>query len=457
MKRKTTTLIMSAILAAAMAAGCGNGGETVANTGAQSDTAAGGTESGAKEETSTKEESSAEETVLTFMAVGGSNEQAFTDVIKAAADKFNAGNEFNAKINLEWYENEQYKTKLATLMTQNDVTDIFFTWEAGYMKDYVESEKVYSLSDALKADPEWMDRFNDGAFDAVTYNDEIYAVPMGQAIIPIYYNTEIFAQNNLEVPKTWDEFVNVIITLKGAGVVPLSMACQDAWVPAQFMLELSGGVAGKELFEDIVNGKTTWDDPRYVETGKVFQELVGLGAFPESFLGLAYDEGRTLFTSEKAAMYSMGTWDTSAVIEGMGGPDKIGVFMMPAKNPDNNDVHIASVEKLFAVSEKCENKEAALGFIKLLSDPEIQEKYVVDCGALSATNTKIDTSKVDPVTAKIMELQGQVKKALTPMDRQFGANVGGEFNNISLAIAGGKDPQEQFAALQSYAEQEADQ
>lgn len=454
MKKRKMAVLTSVVLATAMVAGCATSGES-SSTGTQLKSE--NKESEVKEGSESKEESSAEETVLTFMAVGGSNEQAFTDVIKAAADKFNAGNEFNAKINLEWYENEQYKTKLATLMTQNDVTDIFFTWEAGYMKDYVESEKVYSLSDALKADPEWMDRFNDGAFDAVTYNDEIYAVPMGQAIIPIYYNTEIFAQNNLEVPKTWDEFVNVISTLKGAGVVPLSMACQDAWVPAQFMLELSGGVAGKELFEDIVNGKTTWDDPRYVETGKVFQELVGLGAFPESFLGLAYDEGRTLFTSEKAAMYSMGTWDTSAVIEGMGGPDKIGVFMMPAKNPDNNDVHIASVEKLFAVSEKCENKEAALGFIKLLSDPEIQEKYVVDCGALSATNTKIDTSKVDPVTAKIMELQGQVKKALTPMDRQFGANVGGEFNNISLAIAGGKDPQEQFAALQSYAEQEADQ
>ena len=56
-----------------------------------------------------------------------------------------------------------------------------------------------------------------------------------------------------------------------------------------------------------------------------------------------------------------------------------------------------------------------------------------------------------------MKLQGQVKKALTPMDRQFGANVGGEFNNISLAIAGGKDAKEQFTALQKYAEQEAEQ
>ena len=46
MKRKTiTTLIMSAILAAAMAAGCGNQGETAGSTGSQTDTVAKGTES----------------------------------------------------------------------------------------------------------------------------------------------------------------------------------------------------------------------------------------------------------------------------------------------------------------------------------------------------------------------------------------------------------------------------
>lgn len=451
MRRKKITVIMSAILTAAMVAGCGTSGASGSGTDPQSDSAAG------KQESEAKKESGSDETVLTFMAVGGSNEQAFTDVIKAAAEKFNAENDYNAKINLEWYESEQYKTKLATLMTQNDVTDIFFTWEAGYMKDFVESGKVYSLSEALKEDKEWMNRFNDGALDAVTFNEEIYALPMGQGIIPIYYNTEIFAQNNLEVPETWDEFLNVISTLKAADVVPMSMACQEAWVPGQMMLELSGGVGGKELFGDIVNGKTKWDDPRYVETGKDFQELVNMGAFPESFLGLAYDEGRTIFTSGKAAMYPMGTWETSAIIEGMGGTDKIGVFMMPAKNPEYDDVHIATIEKIFAISEKCENKDAALEFIKILSDPEIQEKYVVDCGALSVTKAEIDTSKVDPVTAKIMELQGHVKKALVPMNRQFGANVGGEFNNISLAIAGGKDSKDQFKALQSYAEQEAEQ
>ena len=130
---------------------------------------------------------------------------------------------------------------------------------------------------------------------------------------------------------------------------------------------------------------------------------------------------------------------------------------MPAKYAENNDTRIKTIEKLFAVSEKSENKEAAFAFLKTLSDPEVQENYVITCGALPATNVQIDESAIDPVTADIMTLQQEVKNALTPMDRQFGANVGGEFNNISAAIAGGADAAEQFAALQAYAEQEAAQ
>lgn len=393
---------------------------------------------------------------LTLMAVGGAKGDTFTEVVEYAAKKYNESNEFGVNIELEWYASAQYKTKLPTLMTQNDMTDIFFTWEAGFMKDYVESGKIYSLSEALDNDPEWKGRFNGGAFDALTFDNEIYAVPMGQAIVPVYYNVKMFEENDVEVPTTWEEFMNAIETFKKAGIVPMSMPCQESWVAGNMMLELSGGVGGYELFEEISTGKTTWDDERYVESGKLFQELVEAGAFPESFLGLGYDEGMSMFKNGETAMYQMGTWVTSNLIEGLG-EENVGVFLMPAKNPEYQDVHISTLEKVFAVSESCENKEAAIAFIKTLSDPEIQEKYVLECGGIPATNVQISEDKIDSVTLKIMELQKGVKYALTAMDRQFGANVGGEFNNISLAIASGKDSKEQFTALQDYAEQEAEQ
>lgn len=397
-----------------------------------------------------------EKQILTLMAVGGSNERAFEEVMKQAAARFNANNDYNAEIRLEWYENEQYKMKLATLMTQNDVTDIFFTWEAGFMKDYVESGRIYSLSEELEADQVWHERFYDDTFDAVTFDGEIYAMPMGRAVTPIYYNKDIFRRLHLEVPNTWNEFIHAVKTIKKGNLVPMAMVAQDAWIPAQLMLDISGGVGGKDLYKDTVQGTGRWDDPRYIKTGELMKQLLDAGAFAEGFLGMTYDEGRAMFTEGRAAMYPMGSWDTSAIIEAMGSPDSIGVFFLPAYDQKNSGVRFSCVEKVFAVSASCKNKKAAVAFLKELSGETTQSAYAMECGGLPATKLSVDRSEIDPVTQEIMKLQEQITVPLTAMDRQLGADLGGQFNNLSLAIAAGKNPAEQFAAMQAYAERIAE-
>ena len=67
----------------------------------------------------TKETSNGDVQVLQMMSVGGADAQAWMDLVEDTIDKFNENNEYNVKIEMTWYENEQYKTKFATLMTQN--------------------------------------------------------------------------------------------------------------------------------------------------------------------------------------------------------------------------------------------------------------------------------------------------------------------------------------------------
>jgi hypothetical protein len=47
--------------------------------------------------------------------------------------------------------------------------------------------------------------------------------------IGAYYNKDIFSELGLEPPKTWEEFENVIVTLKDNGVTPFVTAGQDSW------------------------------------------------------------------------------------------------------------------------------------------------------------------------------------------------------------------------------------
>ena len=93
------------------------------------------------------------------------------------------------------------------------VTDIFFTWELGYLEPFVSSGKVMSLQDALDADPEWRDSFLEGVLDYFTYDGEVYAIPSQIAYCTMFYNQDIFEQYDLEVPQTYEDFLNICETL----------------------------------------------------------------------------------------------------------------------------------------------------------------------------------------------------------------------------------------------------
>src|SRR5258708_38711587 len=76
----------------------------------------------------------ADKQVMTAMFLGSSQAQAVVNIIQKVTDKFNAENTYNVAFKFETYENEQYKTKLATVMAANSAPDGFFTWSAGYLK-----------------------------------------------------------------------------------------------------------------------------------------------------------------------------------------------------------------------------------------------------------------------------------------------------------------------------------
>ena len=108
---------------------------------------------------------------LTVMCVG-TEADSYIDYYNAVAEKFSENNEYGVTVKIDFYENEQYKTKLTTLMASNAVPDIFFTWELSYLQPFVEGGKVVDITSYLNEDEEWKNSFADGTLDLVAYDGE---------------------------------------------------------------------------------------------------------------------------------------------------------------------------------------------------------------------------------------------------------------------------------------------
>ncbi len=447
MKKKLISLMLCLAMIAAMATGCGSKSETTAtNEVAGTETAA------ATETTEVAEKPQGGE--ITAMCVGTESDTYLEDY-QSIIDDFNANNEYGVTVKMEFYENEQYKTKLTTLMASNAVPDIFFTWELSYLEPFVSGGKVADITSYLEADQDWKNSFAEGTLDLLAYDGKNYAVPTQKSLCVMFYNKQIFKDNNVAVPTTYDEFTAACETFKAAGITPLAMSGTDAWIPAQFAQQVSNGIAGMDLYNGIYAGEKKWNDAAHVEAATALQTMVDAEYFQSGFIGMGPEESTALFESGKTAMYFMGAWDCGRISASAVG-ENAGAFILPAKDPKYNNISVGSVDTSFAVAETCENKDAAVAFLKYWTSKEREEKLLYEEGRMPAGVFDIDASKLNPLFAEVLELSNK-QAALTPWwDRAFGAGEGVEFNNTCVAVCGGEDAQTAFDSLQQFADDNAE-
>lgn len=79
------------------------------------------------------------------------------------------------------------------------------------------------------------------------------AVPYSIMAAGVIYNKDIFAKYNLQVPKTYDQLLNVSKTLKDNGVTPFYGTFYDAWTVSQgwFDYAAGGSLDMKSFFKEI--------------------------------------------------------------------------------------------------------------------------------------------------------------------------------------------------------------
>ena len=106
------------------------------------------------------------------------------------------------------------------------------------LDDYIASEDKVTLADGTETQMGFtqaqIDDFIDAYYDeGKAYGDgKMYTLPMVKSTEVLYYNKTYFTENNLTVPKTWDEMEQVCATIKskeGANVIPLGYDSEANW------------------------------------------------------------------------------------------------------------------------------------------------------------------------------------------------------------------------------------
>jgi len=209
----------------------------------------------------------------------------------------------------------------------------------------------------------------------------ISALPYSVMAASVIYNKEIFAQNDLEVPQTWDELIEACETLKAAGVVPIYATFKEDWTVAQgwYDYAVGGSLDVIDFFDALAAEGAKVGPDSEVSFQKDFAEpmdrMIQLASYtnPDA-ASRAYGDGNLAMANGEAAMYLQGPWAFSEIAKTA--PDlELGTFPLPmTDDPEDLAVRV-NMDLAAMIPEEGAHPEAARDFLEYLFQPEIIEAY----------------------------------------------------------------------------------
>lgn len=267
----------------------------------------------------------------------------------------------------------------------NKAPDLFTWWSTYRMKDLIDQGLV---ADTTELWNKHKDEYAPGVRAAFTFNDKVYGFCYVVEYWGVWYNKDVFAKYKLNVPTTWDEFMQVCATLKKNKVTPMAQTVQGRW-PTFIMFEEMVAREDPQLYVDLCEGRAKYSDPRVKKAFGVWADLIAKGYFTDPSTDLFSDVPR-LFNAGQVAMVPCGSWYLT-VLTGGGVPEaKAGVFVMPSHNPAAGKVVILEASPIL-ISAKAPNRAAAMKVADWWMGPEGNAAYAKQTGQFPP-NTKADTS-----------------------------------------------------------------
>ncbi|RDY33269.1 extracellular solute-binding protein [Lachnotalea glycerini] len=417
MKSKLFYILLSVSMLASLLNGCGSSSTSTS------------IDKNAITETKENSETSIEtkETTLTLWSIATESDS-FNHAYVQAIEDFQTANP-GVTIKMETYENQSYKTKIKSAVAANELPDIFYTWGGGFSKSFIESGKVLPLDDYFTE--EYKKQLPQAALTYATYDGKLYGTTFTTPISVLFYNKKLFQENQIEVPETFDNLIDVCATFRGKGITPIGISAKDTWVLAMTHDALTLKYTGPDkLVNALTKNGQSYDDPDFLNSATAFSQLVEMGAFSEGAAGLSNDEATAMFYGEKVAMFISGSFLAGSIQENADHPENFDAVPVPicSDNAKITDFMGGAVDTLM-VNAQSQNKDlAAKAAFELARN--ISKYAYLDGTGVAAWEKDYDDSNVSDLSKKIADYAANATSFTIWFDTLMDADDAGEYLSL---------------------------
>ncbi len=450
MKKKMISILLCAALGITTLAGCGgaSGGTTVASEPAAA-VAEESKERAAPESTEAAE--SQESTAAAEAAVDGGGETLNvlchsswrTDEANAVfdyvAEKCNVKFEFE-----EVPEGSSGNELIFAKMQSGEVPDILW-WQGAKTSATEIGEDLF-----VELSGDWVNDYNASILESPnqTYNGKLICAPFGDVtVFGMCYNKKVFADNQIEIPQTWDEMMAACETLKAAGVTPMyvSGTTDNEWtlqiIPIDARLKQESIVPGS--MDSLNSQEKLWTDMEYMQlTFDRMKEMKDKGYIQDTFLSDSYADAQEALLTGTAAMYSQATWiyaELTKLAESQEELENIGFFPIPATEAKDS-IAYTETPTGFVVPKEGKKVDLAVQIVGELVTKEAMTEYYKMHQGIPAVNG-VDV-KLPSIPADVSALIEAGKTSTLPNTIYSTPSMA---SDVQAMLAGDKTPKDVLA------------
>lgn len=210
-----------------------------------------------------------------------------------------------------------YLQKVETLAAAHKLPEMFDTDATPFAQKLREQGNMVDVEALLKSIG-MLDKFRPLALDYQRFDDGgLYLLPFEYEKEYFWYNTKLFDRAGVKPPATLDDLVDVCGPLRKQGIVPIALDGQDQWPLERYMAYYPFRLVGEKYVSDLKRGKAKLSDAAGKAGADWVYRLGQAGCFADGFSSAGYTDARDMFTTGKAAIYNMGTWELPTLT----GPD----------------------------------------------------------------------------------------------------------------------------------------
>lgn len=283
--------------------------------------------------------------------------------------------ETGVKVEFEKKSFEQIRQNASQILNSDEAPDVMEYNKGNATAGLLASQGLLTNLDSYVSEYKWDEKVTGSLADTGKYNEKgimgsgsWYGITNYGEDVIMYYNKDMFDQNGIEVPTTFDELTDAMQQFTDKGITPLAEGAaeyplQHLWWQLVLSRASDQFIKDYEMYENDVD----WNDPALVYATQTIKDWVDKGYISKDCTGLKAEDVGQAFMNGTYPMFFSGTWWFGRFQEDM--KDANVTF---STFPGSEKV-VGSSGNLWVIPENSKRKDLAAKFINITLSDDVQD------------------------------------------------------------------------------------